>query len=179
MKTHTQKLVTTGALLAVGLVLPMFFHMFGAGGVMLPLHIPVLLCGLVCGAPYGAACGLILPFLSSVLTGMPPLFPTAIAMSLELCTYGIVTGVLYRTYANNIYLSLVVGMLAGRVVSGVAHAVLLGFSGGEYSLQIFLTAAFITGLPGIIIQLLFIPVLVMLLTKARLLDKPKRRVREG
>ncbi len=174
MRSSLQKLVTTGLLIAVGMFLPSFFHMFGAGPVMLPMHIPVLLCGLICGAPYGAACGVILPLLSSLTTGMPPIFPVAPAMALELCTYGVVTGLLYRHYAKNIYLSLVAGMLCGRLVSGIANAALLGFSGGEYSLQIFLTGAFVTGLPGIILQLLFIPLLVVLLTKAHLLEKPLR-----
>ncbi len=174
MRSSVQKLVTTGLMLALGLVLPSFFHMLGAGPVMLPMHIPVLLCGLICGAPYGAACGLILPFLSSLLTGMPPIFPVAVSMSLELCAYGVICGLLYRHFALNIYLSLILGMLCGRVVSGLANAALLGFSGGEYSLPIFLTGAFVTGLPGIILQLVLLPLIVVLLTKAHILQKPVR-----
>ncbi len=174
MRSETQKMASTGLLMAVGLLLPSFFHMFGAGVVFLPLHIPVLLCGLVCGAPYGAVCGFILPLLSSLLTGMPPLFPTAGAMSLELCCYGVICGVLYRVYAKNIYVTLLVSMLCGRLVSGLANAVFLGLSGGEYSLQIFLTSSFVTGFPGMVLQVLLIPTLVLLLTKAQVLEKPLR-----
>ena len=174
MKISIKQLMITALMLGLGLILPSFFHMLGAGPVMLPMHIPVLICGLMCGAPYGALCGAILPFLSSALTGMPPMFPTALSMALELATYGLVTGLLYRRWAWNIYAAMLLSMLAGRVVSGLANAVLLGLSGGTYTVQAFLTAAFVTSIPGIVIQLLFVPVIVLALTKAQLVEKPKK-----
>lgn len=176
MKTkpvNVKSLVISALLLALGLVLPSFFHLFGAGPVFLPMHLPVLICGLACGAPYGAACGLILPYLSSVLTGMPPLYPTAVSMSLELCTYGLVTGLLFQKLKQNLYVSLVVSMLCGRAVSGLANAVLLGMAGKPYGLATFLTASFVSGLPGILIQLIVVPVVVALLIKIRLVENPR------
>ncbi len=179
MKVDTKKLVSTGLLIALGMVLPSFFHMFGAGTVMLPMHIPVLICGLACGMPYGAACGVILPLLSSVTTGMPPIFPTAPAMAFELCTYGLICGLLFYKARMNIYVSLLGGMLAGRVVSGIANAILMGVADRPYGVESFLMAAFVTGLPGIIIQLVFVPVIVLLLIKARIVQGPEKRIRSA
>lgn len=170
---NVKYLVTTAMLLALGLVLPTFFHLFGAGTVFLPMHIPVLIAGLACGSPYGAACGLILPYLSSVLTGMPPLYPVAVAMSLELCAYGVVTGLLFRKLKVNLYVALVGGMLCGRIVSGAANAILMGVAGKPYGLATFLTVSFVDGLPGILIQLIVVPVVVVLLIKIRLVENPK------
>lgn len=173
MKFSTKKLVITAMLLAVGLVLPTLFHAFGGGSALLPMHIPVLICGFVCGAPYGALLGLVLPLLSSVLTGMPPIFPVAPAMAFELCAYGVVTGLLYRKVRMPVYPALLLGMLAGRAVSGVANAILMGFAGKDYGMTAFLTASFVTALPGIIIQLVVVPLLVMTLTKAGLVEDPR------
>lgn len=173
MKFSVKNLVTTAMLLAVGLVLPTFFHLFGGGPALLPMHIPVLICGLVCGAPYGALCGLILPYLSSIISGMPPLFPVAVAMSFELCAYGVVTGLLYRVAKQNIYVSLVGGMLVGRAVSGIVNAILMGVIGAPYGLSAFLTAAFVVGLPGICIQLVLVPLVVATLTRAGFVKNPR------
>jgi hypothetical protein len=176
LKQPVKNIIITGMMLGLGLLLPSFFHLFGAGPVFLPLHIPVFICALVCGGPYGGLCGALLPFLSSAVTGMPILYPTAIAMSFELFTYGIISGTLYRTYAKNIYFSMIIAMLAGRAVSGVANALLLGFAGEPYSLQVFVQTAFITGLPGIILQLALVPVLVAILIKAKLITKPVKQI---
>jgi predicted membrane protein len=174
MNFSLKKLIMSALCLALGLVLPSFFHMFGAGTVFLPMHIPVLLCGLICGAPYGAAVGIVLPFISSAITGMPPIFPTAVAMCFELCTYGLVSGMMYRRYQRNIYLSLVAGMLAGRGVSGIANAVILGAAGQPYGFGMFVTASFVTSIPGIIIQLVLIPLIVTVLLKAGVISRTDR-----
>ncbi len=112
-QSHTKNLVLTAFCIALCIVLPMAFHAIGAGATFLPMHIPVLLCGLLCGWPFGAACGLIGPLLSSLLTGMPPAFPTLPAMMLELCAYGVLTGLFYRKLRGNLYLSLIGAMLGG------------------------------------------------------------------
>lgn len=176
MKLSTKNLTFTSLLLAMGLVLPLLMHLFAAGTVLLPMHIPVLICGFLCGMPYGAICGFALPYISSFLTGMPPMFPTAITMSLELCTYGILAGLFYRKLKWHVYPSLIAAMLFGRAVSGISNAVILGFASRAYSLQIFLTASFITALPGILIQLAFIPLCVLAIEKTKLIDKPLREV---
>ena len=107
VQTKTKNLIIAAFCLALGLVLPGAFHAIGAGTVFLPMHIPVLLCGLLCGWQYGAAVGFVVPLLSSVLTGMPPIFPVAPAMMLELCAYGLLTGLLYHRFKQNLYVALV------------------------------------------------------------------------
>ncbi|MFQ9872507.1 MAG: ECF transporter S component [Oscillospiraceae bacterium] len=169
-----KNLILAALFLALGILLPMLFHVVGAGSAFLPMHIPVLLCGLICGWQYGALCGFIVPLLSSLFTGMPPIFPTAPAMMLELCAYGVMTGLLYRRAKQNIYVSLIGSMLAGRVVSGLANAVFMGMAGKAYGFSMFLTGAFVTALPGIVIQLIAVPLIVMALEKAHVLEKPRQ-----
>lgn len=164
-KLSIKNMVLAALFLAIGVILPFFFHTFGfgAGAVFLPMHIPVLMCGFVCGAPYGAVVGVLLPSLSILLTGNPPLYPTAIAMSLELCAYGTAAGLLYRFFSE--IPSLLIAQLVGRAVSGLANLVLLGLQGGQYLLATFLSGAFVTALPGLVIQWIFCPILLAVLKK--------------
>jgi len=167
-KTMTVSLTGTALCMALGLVLPLLFHMFGAGSTFLPMHIPVLLCGFVFGWPYGAICGFLVPLLSSILTGMPPVFPKATAMMLELCTYGVLTGVFYRKRKWNIYPALICAMICGRVVSGIANTVFMNMASKSYGFAAFLSVSFVQAIPGILIQIILIPVLVLALEKADL-----------
>lgn len=174
-KGYVKNLVASALCIAMGLVLPAAFHGIpNAGSIFLPMHIPVLLCGLICGWKYGLIVGILTPFLSSVLTGMPPMAVLP-GMICELAVYGFVTGLLIgrvRTGKNvlNLYICLVSAMLCGRLVSGVMNGLI--FRAGDYSLQVFATAAFVTGLPGIAIQLVVIPALIIALEKAHLLAAP-------
>lgn len=172
--TTTKRLVLTAVNIALCLVLPMAFHSIPNGGkIMLPMHIPVLLCGMVCGAPYGAVCGLLGPMLSSVLTGMPTaaLMP---AMMVECAAYGLTTGLMLclvrtgKTYAD-LYLSLVAAMLIGRLVSGVTKA--LFFMAGQYTMQAWIAASFVTALPGTVLQLAVVPSIVYYLMRAGLIPQ--------
>ena len=164
-QSATRKLVMAAMCAALGVVLPQAFHMVpNAGSVLLPMHIPVLLCGL--------ACGILAPLLSSLLTGMPPAAYLP-SMLCELAAYGLVSGLMsqfirLRSRTASVYVQLVSAMLAGRVVYGVVNALI--FRAGSYSFQIFFTAAFVTALPGIILQLLVIPPILVLLQKARVLE---------
>jgi niacin transporter len=169
----TKKTVYTSLLIAVGVVLPVTLHFVpNAGSILLPMHVPVLLCGIVCGLPYGLLCGLITPLVSSLLTGMPPAAYLP-AMLCELAVYGLVSSLIARTirtkniYAN-VYIALVGAMLAGRIVFGVLNSLI--FRAGEYSAQIWLTSAFVTALPGIVIQLILIPAVVIALQKSKLVE---------
>lgn len=171
--TKTKTMILAALCFALGLVLPSAFHMIGAGTVFLPMHIPVLICGLVCGWQYGGACGLLVPLVSSLLTGMPPLFPTAPAMMLELCAYGVLTGLLYHHFRAPLYPSLIGAMLGGRVVSGLANAFFMGIAGKAYGLSAFVAASFVTALPGIILQLVAVPVLVIALRKSGAINGPR------
>ncbi len=171
-KNQTVNLVMTGLCIAIGIVLPMAFHSVpNAGSVILPMHIPVLLCGLICGPIYGLAAGILTPALSSLLTQMPPMAYLP-SMLCELALYGLVAGLAIRliqtkSNAANVYLSLVAAMLCGRVIYGIVNALI--FQAGKYSMELWVTASFVTALPGIIIQLVAIPVLVLLLQKAGLI----------
>lgn len=178
MNQKTKDLVSAALCVALGLIVPQVFHLIpfvgsvpNLGGVFLPMHIPVLLCGFLCGWKYGAACGAIVPLLSSVVTGMPVLWPQGVTMVFELAAYGLVTGLLYRTMKKNVYLSLIAAMIVGRVVSGIAKAVFFGVANQPFGMAAFISGAFTTAIPGIILQLVLIPVLVVALEKAGMLRR--------
>ena len=188
MSTSTQKhetaslqvrrLTFAALFLALALVLPFVTGQIPQIGAMLsPMHLPVLLCGFVCGWPWGLAVGLIAPLLRGVLFGMPPLFPTGVAMAFELATYGAVAGFLYKKLPRKtwtLYAVLVIAMLLGRVVWGVVRVILAGLSGSSFTWAMFLAGAFTNAIPGIILQLALVPVLVIVLNRAGLsLNKPE------
>lgn len=168
------KLVITAMCVALGLVLPMAFHAIqNAGSIFLPMHIPVLLCGLLVGSEYGLICGILAPFLSSILTGMPPgsILPS---MMIELAVYGFVGGVCMKhipmkSEIGKTYVSLIVAMLAGRLVSGISKAMI--FNAGSFTMKAFVMSSFVTALPGIVIQLILLPMLVTILKKVSVLHE--------
>lgn len=154
--------VFAGLFLALGMVLPMFTAQIKEiGDSLLPMHIAVMFCGIVCGWKYGFAVGLILPFLRSVTFGMPPIYPNAVWMAAELAAYGFTIGYLYnRCFKNKtagVYFSLLISMISGRVVWGIVKALLLGIKGQPFTFTMFLIGGFADAVPGIILQLLLIP----------------------
>lgn len=160
-------MVLSALFLAMAYVLPFFTGQIPQIGAMLcPMHIPVLLCGFVCGWPWGLGVGLIAPLLRSVTLGMPPLFPTAIGMAFELATYGAIVGLLHKQFPKKkgfLYVSLLVAMLVGRLVWGVAMFVCLGMNGGSFGFSAFLAGAVTNAIPGIMVQIVLVPVVVMVL----------------
>ena len=163
-------MILSAVLLAVGMVLPMLtIQIKEIGDSLLPMHIPVMLCGLLCGWQYGGFIGFILPVLRSVIFGMPPIYPNAVWMALELAAYGVAIGLVYAAFKRqnilSVYVSLVSAMLLGRVVWGVAKAVLLGVGGKPFTLTMFWVGGFVDAVPGIILQLILIPLLVTVLNK--------------
>lgn len=171
----TRRLVMTALCVALGVVLPQALHAVpNAGNVLLPMHIPVLLCGLCCGWSYGLGCGILTPLMSHLISGMPPAAVLP-AMVCELAAYGLISGLAAKYIrtgkrALDIYIQLISAMLIGRVVYGITNALI--FRAGAYSMEIFLTAAFVTALPGIILQLVLLPALILILEKARVLEAP-------
>ena len=163
-------------LLALALVLPFLTGQIQTFGQMLaPMHLPVLLCGFVLGGPWGLAVGFAAPLLRSVLFGMPPMYPIAIAMAFELATYGAVAGFMYRKVQHTlpmIYTTLVTSMVAGRLVWGAVRFVLAGLSGSSFPFSAFLSGAVLTAVPGIVAQLILIPLIVAALQKAKLTEAP-------
>lgn len=168
MFKEIRKIVFAASFIALGLVLPFFTAQVPAlGKSLLPMHIPVLLSGFVCGGPLGLVVGFITPLLRSYLFGMPPLFPGATVMALELATYGFLTGYLRKL---PILVNLIFSMLAGRIVWGLANFLLFGFGTLEFSWQLFIAGAFINALPGIILQIILIPTIVMTFKKSNMVD---------
>jgi thiamine transporter ThiT len=173
-KLSTKKIVYSGLLLALGLVLPFLtVQIPSLGSKMLPMHIPVLLAGFICGWPYGLIIGFILPIFRSMLFVMPPMFPTAIAMAFELAAYGAVTGILFKIFPKKnvfIYISLIISMICGRIVWGVASIFLYRLSGSAFTWKIFMTRAIVNAVPGIIIQIVIIPIIVIALKKGSFIE---------
>mgnify|MGYP000980195607 CR=1 FL=1 len=170
---NIRNLILGGLFVALGIVVPIAFHAIGAGPVFLPMHIPVLLAGFITGPAIGCLVGALTPILSSLLTGMPPLMPPkAQMMVVELAVYGLLSGFAYRTKKLHVVLSLLIAMFGGRVVYGILAAYVLPLFGFS-QVPVFypLTAGLMTGLPGIVIQLLFVPFIVWLLEKQRKAEK--------
>ena len=173
-KAHIRHLTYAAICLALCLVLPFLTGQIPQiGSALCPMHLPVLLAGFVCGPWWAAAVGLVAPLLRHLIFGMPPIL-TAIAMAFELLTYGIVSGLLYRLLPKKtgyIYLSLIGAMIVGRVVWGVVQVIILGLSGSPFTWAAFWAGAIANAIPGIIVQLVLIPLLVMALKKARIIQK--------
>ena len=162
------RMVLEAMFIALGLVMPFITGQIPEiGSMLLPMHIPVLICGFVCGWKYGLAVGFIVPLLRSFIFGMPPIL-TAIGMAFELATYGAVTGALYKKMPKkkvSIYVSMIVAMILGRVVWGLVSFVIYGVQRTAFSWQMFMGGALLNAIPGIILQLVLIPILVMTLQK--------------
>ena len=167
--TKMQKMILSALFLAIAYVLPFFTGQIKEIGNMLcPLHIPILLCGFICGWQNGLVIGFIAPLLRSLTLGMPPLFPNAVCMAFELAAYGAVAGFMHKYLPKKkpfVYLSLITAMLSGRVIWGTAMFIFMGINGGTFTFTAFLAGAFTNAIPGIIIQIVLIPLLVMVLDR--------------
>ena len=165
--------VLSALFLALAYVMPFLTGQIPEVGSMLcPLHIPVILCGFVCGWPWGLAVGFIAPLFRALTLGMPPLFPTAVCMAFELAAYGAVAGLMHRILPRKkgyIYCSLLTSMLVGRLIWGAAMYVVMGINGGAFTFSAFVAGAFTNAIPGIIVQIVLIPVLVMILDNKKIM----------
>lgn len=128
------------------------------GRVFLPMHIPVFLAGFIAGPYSGLLVGLLAPGLSAMLTGMPPSYAVPL-MTLELPMYGLVAGLCYYRMKINIYVSLIIAMLLGRIMFGLGLFLLGMFMDLPYDAATFFSTggAILTGLPGLAVQLFLIP----------------------
>lgn len=169
--SNTKKITISAMFLGIALVLPFFTGQIPQIGAMLcPMHIPVLLCGFVCGGPWGLMVGGIAPLLRSMIFGMPPMFPTAVCMAFELAAYGCVAGVLHSRLPQKkwlIYPELITAMIAGRIVWGVVMFVCMGLDATKFGMAAFLSGAVLNAVPGIVLQLVLVPVIVIAIEKAR------------
>ena len=168
------KMVLAALFLALAYVLPFLTGQIPEIGSMLcPMHLPVLLCGFICGPLWGALVGVIAPLFRSFTLGMPPLFPTALCMAFELAAYGAMAGLMHKILPKKkpyIYCSLGLSMLVGRLVWGAAMFIFLGISGGSFTFAAFLAGAITNAIPGIAVQIILIPILVMVLDNPKILE---------
>ena len=168
----TKKLTLSAVFLTLGLILPFFTGQIQEiGNKLLPMHLPVMLCGMICGWKYGLLIGFLTPLLRSFLFSMP-IFSNAVGMAFELATYGAIIGILYiglRHMKLRVYISLVIAMISGRIVWGVASVIIHGIVHSAFTWQMFLGGALLNAIPGIIIQLLLIPILMLAFEKSGVL----------
>lgn len=173
--SKTKKICICAICAALCYVLPLAFHTLVLGSAFSPIHIPVLLCGLVCGWPYGLLCGIVGPVLSSLLSGMPPA-AMLVSMIPELCAYGMSCGLLMKVvrtghlYAD-LYLSLIPAMILGRIVGGLASALFYLSTTQTYSVSLWANSYIIGTLPGAVLHLIALPAIVLILMKARLIPE--------
>jgi len=168
-KNYLQKMILSALFLALAYLMPFLTGQIPEIGAMLcPLHIPVLICGFICGWPWGLAVGFIAPLFRSLTLSMPPLFPKAICMAFELAVYGLVAGLMYKILPKKkpyIYCSLLIAMVVGRIVWGIAMFICMEASEGAFTFSAFIAGAFTNAIPGIVAQIVLIPIVVMLLEK--------------
>ena len=172
--SNVKKSIITAVCIALCYVIPLMFHgIQNAGSIFCPMHIPVFICGLICGWQYGLLCGIAGPALSSALSGMPPvaILPS---MMVELAAYGTAAGLMMKlvrtksTYAD-LYISIIVAIVCGRVLAGLAKALI--FARGSYSMSAWIAGSVVTSWPGTVIQLVFIPTIVFALMKSHLIPE--------
>lgn len=175
MKKTSKNLTLSALFVALGLLLPFLTGQIPHfGRMLLPMHFPVFLCGLICGWQYGLIVGLIVPVFRSLLFGQPMMYPVAISMALELAVYGLLTGLLYQKNEHknrkSLFSSIIIAMLGGRAVWGIAQIAMLGI-GGEHGFtwKAFMGGAFLNAIPGIILQLILIPIIIEALGRAGLI----------
>lgn len=172
MNSNIKSIVLSAMFVAMGIVLPLLTGQIKEiGNMLLPMHTPVMLAGLICGPWYGLAVGAVTPILRSLQFGMPVMYPTAIGMAFELATYGLVIGLCYKKFhwhcIKALYKSLVISMISGRLVWGLVTFCLLGAEG--FTFKMFMASAFFNAIPGIILQLVIIPVIMVKLKKAKVI----------
>lgn len=168
-RNDIKKLALAAMFLALAFVMPFLTGQIPQIGSMLcPMHIPVLLCGFFCGAPWGLAVGFIAPLFRSFTLGMPPMFPTALCMAFELAAYGFFAGWLHSKLPRkkvNVYVSLASAMVIGRLVWGIVMFCCMGLDASKFGVSAFMAGAVLNAVPGIILQIVLVPVLVITLEK--------------
>ena len=160
--SRVQKLAPAAMFLALGLVLPFVMGQIPyIGNMLLPMHLPVLLCGLICGWRYGLVVGFMTPIMRAILIGAPTLYPRGVRMALELATYGLIVGLIYglakKKSILSVYGAMIPAMLAGRIVWGLISVLQLGAKAEAFTLQAFVAGGFVEAIPGILLQLILIP----------------------
>ncbi len=176
MNKNTKSLTLSALFLSLGFILPMMTGQVPVlGKALLPMHIPVFLCALICGWKYAFVIGLSLPLLRSLLFTVPVMYPTAIAVALEMATYALITGGLYRYLpkrsVKSVYIAMLPAMILGRLVRLAAEIILLGLKGNAFAWRAFLSGTILNAAPGILLQLVLIPAVMLLLWRTSAASK--------
>lgn len=170
MNIKIKRLVTASVLLALALVLPLLTGQVPKiGKALCPMHFPVIICGYFCGIPYGVAVGIIAPLLRYLIFGMPVIIPQGLGMCFELATYALVASALYCKFKDKklrVYYSLIPAIIIGRIVYGIAKFFICKIANIDFDIWVYFVNAIPEALPGIILQIILIPVLVLVLEKA-------------
>lgn len=178
-KNTILKITYSGVCVALAILLPFLtWNDVMLGNMFSLMHIPVLLCGFLCGWQWGIAVGFVSPLLRSLIVGKPPMFPTAVAMAFELCVYGLLAGLLYKLLPKKngfLYVSLIGAMLGGRIVGGAAQFVIAGIRGTGYTIATFFSSYFVTAIPGIVLHIILVPLIVMALKNANLMPSDEKK----
>ncbi|MBQ5357170.1 MAG: ECF transporter S component [Oscillospiraceae bacterium] len=180
IRNYVRKIVLCAMFLSIGIVLPFFTGQIPqVGRMLLPMHIPVILCGLICGGKSGAAVGFIMPLMRSMIFIMPPMYPDAVAMAFELASYGFIVGFMYENARwhciKSLYRCMITAMIGGRLVWGIAMVALLGIGENGFTFGMFFARAFINAVPGITLQLVFVPAMMLALDKTHLVPFGKNK----
>lgn len=165
-RNNTKKLVIGGLLLALGIIIPSIFHLTGIPGkVFLPMHIPVLIGGFLLPPGLALLLGMLTPLLNSLVTGMPELIPMGVIMVFELGIYGLMASLMYRRFKLPSVISLIISMVVGRIMAGLTVFILAAFFAIQLDPMIFIIGGVTAGIPGIVVQLIFIPSLIHAIVK--------------
>lgn len=175
IESSLKKLIFSAFFLAMGFILPMLIGQIPTiGKALLPMHIPIFLCGMICDCKYGALIGFILPILRSLLFSVPVMYPTAIAVAFEMACYGLTVGLIYgfskKKSIFSIYVSMIIAMILGRIVRCFAEILLLNLQGNSFIWKTFATGVILNSLPGILLQLIVIPIVMLTLKHYKIID---------
>ena len=175
MRVNLKLFVLAIILGILGVLLPWFFggiNLFGTG--LLPMVLPVLLCGMVCGLGYGGVVGALVPILYSLIFGTMEMYPLGAATAVELCTFGVLCGLLYKTLKQNVYVSLLLSMFSGRTIFYIVYYFMMRHEGKMYTADMFINGEVLNVLAGIAIQIIFIPLIVLILNKTGIVHKGEK-----
>ena len=164
--------------LAMGWILPFLTgQIHSIGNMLCPMHLPVMLSGFILGPMYGLLIGAITPLTRTMFFGMPVLYPFSICMSLELATYGLLCGSLYKIFNKkcgsivSTYVSLCFSIIGGRIIWGISRFLCGLVSKNLFTWTLFINGGFISAWPGIIIQFILIPLLIKVLVDTKIINK--------
>ncbi len=177
---YVLKMVLSALFLALAYILPFITGQIKEFGSMLcPMHIPILLCGFICGWQWGLIVGFTAPLFRSAVAGMPIMFPSAVCMAFELAVYGALSGLLYKLFPKKkifTYVSLLISMISGRIIWGIAMIICANIKGNSFTFSAFATGAFLNAIPGIILQIVLVPLIVIAFEKLNKKSKKKEDI---